>query len=59
MKIEVIENRHHYAFFGVVDPKIGVGKLSIAHNKRQSSYFKEKTSGYHWLTSVKSDMSIE
>ena len=55
-EIEVIEKCHHYTFFGIVDPKIGVVELSITHNKRQSSYFREKTSRYRWHTPFKSDM---
>ena len=59
VKIEVIENRHQHSFFGIVDTQIGAGELSIAHNKRQSSYFREKTSRYHWHTPFKSNMSLE
>ena len=30
-----------FYFFGIVDQKIGVGRSSLAHGKRQSSYFRE------------------
>ena len=58
-EIEVIEKCHHYTFFGIVDPKIGVGELSIACNKCQSLCFRSKTSRYHWHTPFKSDMSLK
>ena len=38
-EIEVIEKRHHHAFFGIVDQKIGVGEPLIAYEKHQSSFF--------------------
>ena len=48
-----------FTFFGIVDPKVAVGGSSIAHEKCQSSYFKEKTSNYHWHALFKSNMALE
>ena len=59
VKIEVIGNRHCHSFFGIVDTRIGAGELSIAHIKRQLSYFREKTSRYCWHTPFKSDIPSE
>ena len=58
-KIVMIQYLNDFTFFGIVDPKIAVGGSSIAHEKRKSSYFREKTSSYHRHTSFKSNMALE
>ena len=55
-KIVMIQYLNDFTFFGIVDPKIAVGGLSIAHEKRQSSFFREKTS---WHAPFKSNMALE
>ena len=58
-KLVLFEYLNDFTFFAIVDPKIGVGRSSTAHEKRQSSHFREKTSSHHWHTPFKRNMALE